>query len=513
MSQSVEVATVSAPRPVPTARRLAGQVARASVIYGIANFGIRALNFVLLPIFTRYLVPAEYGTVVLAETVATLMVKVLSLGLDASIQRLYFQHVDDKDGGVAGYVGSVLKFVLATSVAFIVLALVAGPRLQHLIAPHSGISFRYLALALVGITAAQLIQYRLVLDQCEHRPKAYAALSFFTFALTALLTIGLVVVARRGAGGLLLGKLLAGVIVVAVAVFVTRKAMAAPFRWGYIRESIAIGWPLVPHQLMAMGLISADRFILEHYRGLSEVGIYSMAYNFGMVMSLVTMSLNQAWTPMYYDVARHGEEGRRLLGKMCAGLSVVLVTIACFGALIAGPFVSRLLDPRYAAAGRLVPWIIGAYLAHAMFSFLMASAMQARRSHFLMYASFIALAVNTLLNFALIPRWGMYGAAWATFAAYIFELLAMYFPAQRIYPIDYDLPRTLAALAIFAGVLVATQVRWNPASTWLSGAQATALIGLAAFGLLAALGWSRFRLLLPHRAALAAAQADEGAEC
>ena len=73
---------------------------------------------------------------------------------------------------------------------------------------------------------------------------------------------------------------------------------------------------------MALGLITADRFILAHYRGvLREVGLYAIAYTLGMIMSLITMSLNQAWAPLYYEVARKGEEGRQLLGKMCSGLS------------------------------------------------------------------------------------------------------------------------------------------------------------------------------------------------
>ena len=51
-----------------------------------------------------------------------------------------------------------------------------------------------------------------------------------------------------------------------------------------------------------------------------------------------------------------------------------------------------------------------------------------------MLVSFVAFAFNTALNFALIPRWGMYGAAYATIVAYVIEALVMYFVAQRLYP-------------------------------------------------------------------------------
>ena len=75
--------------------------------------------------------------------------------------------------------------------------------------------------------------------------------------------------------------------------------------------------------------------------------------------------------------------------------------------------------------------------------------------------SLLALVVNTVLNFALIPHWGMYGAAYATLLAYVMEATVMYALAQRSYRLRYDLPRTLAAMGVFAAVLAVTQIHWS----------------------------------------------------
>jgi O-antigen/teichoic acid export membrane protein len=476
---------------VPTARVVAARILRASTVYGLANLGIRALNFLLLPIYTRFLTPADYGIMVLVETLAAFLVSILSLGFDASIQRLYFRHVDDPKA-LSGYVGSTLKFALALEIAFLALALIIGPRLQHILAPTNSVPFQYVAMALATTVATQFFGYRLVLYQAERRPWSYAILALLSFGLTAFLTVALVAYARRGVTGMLGGKLMAASICLIIAVFLARHALRSPFHWAYVRETIVVGSPLVPHLLMAMGLVSADRFILAHYRDLREVGLYGVAYTFGMIMSLITMSLNQAWAPVYYDVARKGQEGRRLLSKMCAGLIVMLTAVACLGALIAQDFVAHFLDHRYASAGRVVPWIIGAYLAHSLFSMFSFAAMQIRRTTLIMGASFVALVVNTILNFALIPHWGMYGAAYATLIAYVVEALVMYRLAQRSFRLDYDLRRTYAAMAVFAAVLATTQVRWNIGHPWI----ATVAAGIISFSLLAALGLDRIKLLL-----------------
>lgn len=495
---STSESLVTGPTPggsaVPSVRTVTARILSASAVYGLANLGIRALNFLLLPLYTRFLTPTDYGVITLAETLAAFLLSIVGLGFDASIQRLYFRHVDDPET-LSSYVGSVLKFALTLETAFLMLALVTGSWLQHAVSPNASVPFRYVAMAMITAAATQFFGYRLVLYQAEHRPWAYAILALISFGSTASLSVALVVYARRGIAGMLGGKLIAAVICLIVALLLGRYALRSRFHWGYVRETVAMGLPLVPHLLMALGLVTADRFILAHYRDFREVGLYAIAYTLGMIMSLITMSLNQAWAPVYYDMARKGEDGGHVLGQMCSGLVILLAAIACFGALIAQDFVAHFLDHRYDSAGRVVPWIIGAYLAHSLFSMFSLAAMQERKTSLIMGASFAALVVNTVLNFALIPRLGMYGAAYATLVAYVVEALIMYALAQRAYRLNYDLVRMSVAMGVFAAVLSFTQIRWNPPIRPLAMAGAW----VVSFGLLAALGLQRitryFRLI------------------
>jgi len=464
-------------------RELMRRVVRASALYGLANFGTRALNFLLLPLYTRYLAPSDYGLITLAEVLAAFLALVFGLGFDGAMQRLYFQHVD-VPAVLASYLGSALKFAFAAATLAVLLTLTLGPAILHAFAPAFDIPYRFLAWAIITAASGLFLQYQLVIFECQGRPRSYVLLSTAACLLTAGFVVALVVFAHGGASGMLQGKLVAALIVLVITWFLFSGALRSPFRWRYVRETLAIGTPLVPHQLMAGGLIAADRFILGHYRDLREVGLYSIAYTFGGVMALATMSLSQAWAPVYYALAGKKEEGRRAMGRICSELAIILSAIACFGALIARDFIAHFLDHRYLAAGKVVPWIIGAYLAHSMFAMFTLAAMQAKQTRWLMLASFVALVANTVLNFALIPRWGMYGAAYATVAAYVVEALVMYFIAQHLYPLRYDLPRILAACGAFLIVLAATQLSWSENHRML----AMSLAAVLCFGLLAGLG-------------------------
>jgi len=479
---ALTAAAVSGPT-LPGPKTIGMRLLRASSIYGLANLGIRALNFLLLPIYTRYLGPADYGIISLAETLAAFFASIVSMGFDASIQRLYFRHIDDPES-LTSYVGTALKFALVAQGMFIVLVLTVGPRLQAALAPSSSIPYRYFGMSMITAMAVQFFNYRLVLYQAEQRPWAYATLALLSFIATASLCVGLVVFAHYGVLGMLGGKLIAASISLVVALVLVAPTFRRKFEWKFVRETVSLGVPLVPHLLMALGLVTADRFILAHYRDLREVGLYTVAYTLGMVMSLITMSLTQAWAPVYYDVANKGEASRPVLARMCSGLVIVLTVIACFGVLIAQPFVSVFLDHRYSIAGQVAPWIIAAYLAHSLFSMLSLACMQARRSKLIMISSFVGLSINTILNFALIPHWGMYGAAYATLVGYALEAAVMYWCAQRSFRLDYDLRRTFTSLAAFAVVLAVTQMRWSPGQRPLM----VALAALLSFGTLAALG-------------------------
>jgi O-antigen/teichoic acid export membrane protein len=229
--------------------------------------------------------------------------------------------------------------------------------------------------------------------------------------------------------------------------------------WKFVRETLPLSFPLVPHYLMALCLVAADRLILEHYRSIEEVGLYSLAYTVGMTMYLIAASIGQAWQPIYYDTARDSG-GQPILGKLSSGMAVVLTAIGIFGVQSARYF-TGLLDSRYLPVGRLIPWIIGSYLLHAFFGLFQLALLQSKRTKFIFVVSAAAFFLNLALNIWWIPRLGMYGAAYATLVAYGSEALLMYFYAQRVFFLPYDWRRIFTALALLAVAIGLSQFSWK----------------------------------------------------
>jgi O-antigen/teichoic acid export membrane protein len=468
----------------PTVRGVTSRLARATAVYGLASFSIRAMNFLLIPLYTRYLTPTDYGIIYLAETVAVFLLLCGNLAADTAIQRLYFRHCED---GVelGSYLGSVVRFALATIITLLTMAFVFGPSAQRLVAGRFDVPFfPFIALGLGTAAMIQLVQYRLAIYQAARQPWSYAIVSLCLFGLTTIACVYCVVIQHHGAVGMLAGKLIATTFVAIGAAWSMRLYLRSRFRWRFVRETLAFGLPLVPHQIMAGGLIVADRFILEYYRDLSEVGIYSLAYTLGMVMFLVTQALSQAWVPMFFELAGERDINRHVLARICSGLAVLLIAIASFGILLSPEFVRLVLDPRYRAADRLVPLIVLGYLFHSLFALFHVPILQAKRTNFVFLASFVAFVANIALNLAWIPRWGMYGAGWATTLAYGIEAVLAYFFAQRFFSLAYKPVEIVSAIFVCGGALALTQLPLTPSlRPWaLIGGMVVAGLLLAVIG-------------------------------
>ena len=472
---------VIAETPAPPVHGTVLRLAKSFGVYGSANIGIRALNFFLVIVYAHYLQPSDYGIIYMGEIVASFLIIFAGLSLDSALQRLYFQHNHDAEE-LRSYLGSIIGFGLCWMALFVGLTLVLGR--THL-ATHASVPFYpYIAMAIATAAATQGVQYRLAEYQAARRPRAYASLSLVLALLTAAGCMYGVVIRHDGAIGMFEGKLAAAAVTFLIAAWSMRPFLTARFQWRFVRESLAFSLPLIPHLVMASGLVVADRFILDHYRNLSDVGVYSLAYTFGMVMYLVTQSLSQAWLPMFFDLAADREKNHLMLGRICSGLSVFLAAIACLGILLSPLFIRVFLDPRYLAATRIVPLVVMGYLFHALFSLFDLSILQAKRTSSVFLISLLAFAVNVALNFAMIPRWGIYGAAWATTIAYAVEAAGAFLLAQRFFPLPYRVLEILSGLAIAAGALWLTQLAWAP--KW-QGLSMAAALGLS-LGMLALLG-------------------------
>lgn len=481
---AVEIAEVPVESPLRRA-------VRGSAVYALGNALTQLVAFLLIPVYTRWLTPADYGVLVTVRAVGALLLLLFTLDLGTAVARFYFD-VRSNAAHLRRYVGTISVFLLGASLALTLVGLAAGPLLVRQWLPDGTIPFHpYFSLTLWSTFFGVSAVVPLTLLQVRERPVSYIGLTVGRFVVTTTAIVYFVVVRQEGAAGAITGTFIADGTCFVVFGILTWRESARAFDWQLLRQSLVMCLPLVPHLAAHWVLTLSDRLILQRLAPMAEVGIYGLGYNLGMAMAFVVTAFNASWVPVFYDVALRDRAALRTLGRLSTTWVQGLSLIAIGGILFSREALLLMASPTYAAAAAIVPIIIVAYLFNGLYLFPVNSLFVRKDTRWLPVFTGIAAALNIALNLWWIPRAGALGAAWATLIAYA-ALFAMVFAhAHRRFPMAYDYGRVGLALGAVAASMIA-------GAWWPPVGPAAAIAGkLAFFGAVLATMW---RVGLAHRA-------------
>lgn len=426
------------------------RLASGSLLYGLGGALVGALAFILLPLYSRVLTPAEYGTVAVMAAVTAVLSLTMPLGLHGAVTRLYFETADVEERRQR--VGAIWLAMVGIALFLGALAQVFGAAAFGLLLPAVPF-YPYGVLAVWTAVASVFARIPLGLLQIEERAREYVALTIGMALLTTLLTVILVVTLRLGAAGYLAGALAAGIVMAPVYVLLTTRRANVRWRPDIVRSALLYGTPLVPHGLAGWTLELSDRAILQRFVSLASLGIYSLAYQFGVLMNVVGTALNNAWIPFVFKrLNEDRSDAGASLSRLATYFAAAIAWAGLGVAMLAGDAIAVLTPVAFHDAIPLAPWIVFGCALQALY-YVPGNLVLARgRTSRLAIVTFSAAVMNVTLNLALVPRYGVAAAAWATFASYLLMLGLAWRAGQRAFALHYEYAR-LAWIGLFAGLL------------------------------------------------------------
>ena len=453
--------------------------------YAASLFFERSLAFLLLPLYTRVLAPAEYGAYAVLMLFVSLATFVVGLGLENGLLRF------SSDGGDGPAVAGTAWTGMWTSAAVCSLAVwVSAPHVSRLLFfdPAHGTWIRLSAVLLFLDTGSRFVFYRLL---GLERARAYFGLAVFRGTVTLAangLWVGL-----RGAGveGILWAHIAAAAAVLACAAFLRELRFPRTFQKDVFRRLLRFGAPVMAASLLLTLLNALDRYLLCVLASAEEAGLYTVAYRIGFVMAMAATAFHMVAVPAVARAEQHGTDVDRMLARLTdflfginAGLALgiglflpELVRIRLFGV--------ALIDPAYAAALPVVPWILLGYWCYGFSVNFGLVLYQSEKTGLLTMATGLAVAVNVGSNVFLIPRFGMFGAAVSTAVAYAFLGLFLYLVTSRLRP---DVPYRWIRMAAVGTAAVLAYAGFSKAGSashaWTLRAAVFAGFALGAFAVL-----------------------------
>ena len=437
------------------------RLATTGAAYTAASILSKVIAVALLPLYTRYLSPADYGAAeILFAAVVTASI-IVRFGLIEAILRFYYKDDEDPAQVVAGSFAGL--FWLSTIGALVLLPF-AGPISEALLpeAEKLGASATDLVrIAIGGLWVLTMWEFMLTLFRLEERARAYFLTTILNVLAAIALTVVLVVGLEEGARGLLLGSYVAGAAFVLVLIALQWRRLSLRFDRGLMRRLFRFGLPTMPAEVSLYLLNFVDRLIIVRSLGLAEAGLYSLGVKFAQAVNVLVRGFQLAWPPLAYSI-REDEEARRVYA------TVVTLFVAGCAWVVAGMWllsrwiVRALADPKFFDSYEVIGLISTAVTLYALYLVLVVILGRTGRTEFNLPAAIGALVVNVVLNLVLVPPLGIVGAGLALVASYVVVLALMYVFTQRLFPVPYEWGRllrvvfTVAALVGLAELFVPT---------------------------------------------------------
>lgn len=425
---------------------------RDSILYLLANLAARAASFVMIPFYSSFLSPAEYGTIELIELTTQVVSLVVGLGMFGGALIRLFQGVESPSEQNAVASTAVLSS-LALNVFGVAAAVAAAGPLSRAFLPVAGAE-HLLRLTFTAMLFSDMADLCLCYVRLKDRAVLAVAYSIASLCLTLALNVYFIAFRNLGVLGFVLSKLIVmgcGSILLTGS---TLRETGLHFHRPSASALIRFGAPLIPANAAFFALHFGDRFFLSRFAGMSDVGNYSLAYKFGFLVTfLVAEPFGRAWNVRYVAMTRT-PGWRQTFRSVSRLLAAALVAAGLAIAVFSDETLHFLVTPPYYPAFRAIPLIAAAYVFRELGDFFRNMLFINLKSPLVSIVSVAAAALNFLLNWLWIPSHGMLGAAWATLVTWALYALVLFLLAE------HDLAVGFPAGA-FAGFLAA-------GAAWLS---------------------------------------------
>jgi len=427
------------------------RVAKTSAVYSLGSLAEKGIGFFLVPMYTRYLTPEDYGVLAMLGAVVAPMAVIAGLGVSSGLTMSYNQEYDDNEQERRRAVGTVLAITAISGTALLAVILILSTTFSNLFfsTPIYSTCFKLMGIAMFLET---LLAVGLLVLRIQERAVRYVSVVLFKFVVGIGLNILLLVGFKWGIQGVLVSAIISSLLAwlyigIKLTWEIKPKVSLMQFKIMFL-----FGFPImfsgIIHQVMSL----SDRYFIQFMVGSTELGLYSLGSRFGMIVSaLVIMPFILAWGPFAWAVYRE-PNALETYARTTTYYLLVAGGVALVISALAREAIQIMATPDFYSAYRVVPFIALAWVIHGLVNMAALGMALAKKTWWMPIIVAIATVTNLGLNFLLVPMWGMVGAAIATAVAFSILPTGLVLVSRRYIKVPYEWAR-LSKIALSIGVV------------------------------------------------------------
>ncbi len=432
----------------------------------LSNIITAATGLGIIAIYTRVLPPSEFGRITLLWLFALIISVLIDARLNTAFSIRFYKSSKEEN---TKNIYSVLIFNLVLGTIVYTFFFLSSPFRQKIL----GIEVSTTELTIIFLMVLSMIfaNFYTNILMISQRNRSYFWVKVFFNAVLLISSIACLLFFKQGYISYFNSYMVSYLITAAIGLKYLavnyKPKIASLFSFNNLKELLKIGMPLIPNGLLLMLLTWADRYILNLYTELVVVGIYTVGYRFSEIINNFLFGpFGQAISPVLFRKFTESlDEYKKILSNIFKyyWLATIGVSIGYF-VMLKEIFI-LFSGAAYLEGYNIVGITILGIILWGLSNTLSATIIVKEKTGKMFLFTGISTFINILLNFLLIPGYGMYGAAAATLAGYFVQLaIALYYTQKLVY-IDYDynfsFKSVLFSLCFFAAVLFVSYLDIN----------------------------------------------------
>lgn len=420
-----------------------------SVLYTIGGIIPQLLNFVLLPIYTRFLTPQDYGILNYTNSVVMFLFVLSFLSLNTFLLRHYFDFEKEKDR--KKLIGNIFLFLLIYNVILFGIEILIFPKIISIL--DIKINFNpYFILALSNNFLNIFSIVPLIIFRVKQKAFKFVILNSTKPIFKNILSLILITKFNYGVLGKYYGNLVVNIMFIIIYFIIIFRNSIFNINIKQIQKGLKFSLPLLPGAISFILIDMIDRIILERYVSLDRIGIYSIAYTLGFGLNVIIQGAYHAFEPIFFKKINDNDFNSvfKIIKKHYIFIILILgLSISLFSKEI----LLIMASEKFIAGYLIVPIVLLAAIFKGEYLIFSTVLIGHKKTFIITLATVVGAIVNIFVNVLLIPILGIYAAAISTVISFFIMFVFVYLNSIKISKISGEMSKDFLSILI-GGIIV-----------------------------------------------------------
>tara|TARA_B100001059_G_scaffold41029_1_gene32992 strand:- start:1432 stop:2886 length:1455 start_codon:yes stop_codon:yes gene_type:complete len=409
---------------------------KQSLVYGLASSLQSVLGFLLLPILTQYYSTEEFGIYSLILLFGSLCGAVFYFGASSSLGRFYFDK-NSKD-----YINTIISSTLVVT-SLGALLFISGTfffknTISSLIFDNNEYGW-HLFICSVSTSFGFLFTVMTLLLRYEKKAFTFLIITISALIINFSITYILLVYFNYGIMAPLYGSMFSFMISFFILFFIKIREITIVFNKIFIKKIFVFGIQVAISSLFFYLLDYIDRFIMKELLPMSDVGVYSLGYRIAAVINiLIILPFSYVWAPIRMEYAnnKNNEDFVKIVFSYFSLIGFMfIVFFILFTESILPIFIQ---NADFYEASRVIPLVMLGLFFYSYQNIIDFGIYLHQKVYYYIIVSILTIVLNVILNFWLLPKFGLISAAYITIISYLFSSTLIYIISNRYYKLKLE---------------------------------------------------------------------------